>query len=156
MRPPPSGKPLVERLQVKGARRLAVLHAPDGLAPLFGANDRLAPATEAEVVVAFAATRGEMEMRLAELKNSTRPRAILWLAYPKTTSPRAGDISRDLIHDYALTVGLDAVAQIAIDTDYSALRFKRVRCGDPLLTIADPAQGAPRSQKSDRRSCGAH
>jgi hypothetical protein len=127
MRPPPSAKPLVERLQAKGGRRLAVLHAPDGLLSLFGAGDRLAPTTEAEVVVAFAATRGELQRRLAELKKSTRPEAILWLAYPKTTSPRAGDISRDFIHDYALTVGLDAVAQIAIDTDYSALRFKRVR-----------------------------
>jgi hypothetical protein len=126
MRPPPSAKPLVDRLQVKGGRRLAVLHAPDGLLSLFDAEGRLAPATEAEVVVAFAATRGEMEPRLAELKNSTRPEAILWLAYPKTTSPRAGDISRDFIHDHALTVGLDAVAQIAIDNDYSALRFKRV------------------------------
>jgi hypothetical protein len=126
MRPPPSAKPLVERLQVKGGRRLAILHAPDGLLSVFGAEESLAPPREAEVVVAFAATRGELERRLAELNKSTRPEAILWLAYPKTTSPRAGDISRDLIHDYALTVGLDAVAQIAIDTDYSALRFKRV------------------------------
>jgi hypothetical protein len=127
MRPPPSAKPLVERLQVKGERRLAVLHAPEGLRPLFGADDRLATAHEADVVVAFMATRGELNRRLAELKNSTRPEAILWLAYPKTTSPRATELSRDFIHDYALTVALDAVAQIAIDTDYSALRFKHVR-----------------------------
>ena len=38
----------------------------------------------------------------------------------------AAKISRDVIHDYALTVDLDAVAQIAVDQDYSALRFKRV------------------------------
>jgi len=126
MRPPPSAKPLVERLQAKGGRRLAVLYAPEGLLRLFGADDRLAPVKEAEVVVAFAATRGELERRLAELKNASSPEAILWLAYPKTTSPRAGDISRDFIHDYALTVGLDAVAQIAIDGDFSALRFMRL------------------------------
>jgi hypothetical protein len=102
------------------------LHAPDGLLPLFGADDRLAPAREAEVVVVFAATRGELAQRLAQLKSPSKPDAVLWLAYPKTTSPKAGDISRDFIHDYALTVGFDAVAQIAIDTDYSALRFKRV------------------------------
>jgi hypothetical protein len=127
MRPPPSAKPLAERLQVKGERRLAVLHAPQGLHPLLGADDRLAPVKEADVVIAFVATRSELERRLVELKNATKPEAILWLAYPKTTSPRATDLSRDFIHDYALTVALDAVAQIAIDTDYSALRFKRVR-----------------------------
>ncbi len=126
MRPPPSAKPLLDRLQVKGERRVAVLHAPDGLLPLFGADDGLAAAEEADVVVAFVATRSELEQRLTELKNVTRPEAILWLAYPKTTSPRATDLSRDFIHDYALTAALDAVAQIAIDTDYSALRFKRV------------------------------
>jgi hypothetical protein len=126
MRPPPSGKPLLERLQVKGERRLAVLHAPEGRLSQFGADERLAPPKEAEVVVAFAATRGELERRLGELKTATRPDAILWLAYPKTTSPRAADLSRGFIHDYVLTVGLDAVAQIAVDADYSALRFKRV------------------------------
>jgi hypothetical protein len=35
MKPPPSGKPLLERLQVRGGRRLAVLHAPEGLDSLF-------------------------------------------------------------------------------------------------------------------------
>jgi hypothetical protein len=53
--------------------------------------------------------------------------AILWLAYPKLTSRLAADLSRDVIHALAPGYGLDTVSQIAIDEDWSALRFKRVR-----------------------------
>ena len=78
------------------------------------------------MALAFADTRLEMAERLEALRARARGDAILWLAYAKKTSPRAGEIHRDIIHNFASTVGLDAVAQIAVDEDYSALRFKRV------------------------------
>jgi len=56
-----------------------------------------------------------------------RPReVILWIAYPKLTSKLAADLNRDIIHNLAPSHGLDTVSQIAIDADWSALRFKRV------------------------------
>ena len=121
-----SDKPLLQRLQLKARRRLAVLHEPDDRQALFGGAD-LAPLEQADVALAFADTHEEMAERLAVLKNRARPDAILWLGYAKKTSPRAGEIHRDIIHDFARTVGLDAVAQIALDADYSALRLKRNR-----------------------------
>jgi hypothetical protein len=48
------------------------------------------------------------------------------LAYPKLTSPLAGDLNRNLLHDLVQEAGLDTVAQIAIDADWSALRLKRL------------------------------
>jgi hypothetical protein len=55
------------------------------------------------------------------------PAAILWVAYPKLTSPLAGDLSRDVVRSLVADYGLDTVSQIAIDDDRSALRLKRVR-----------------------------
>ena len=63
-------------------------------------------------------------MRFAQ--RGRRADAILWLAYPKLTSKLAGDLSRDVIHEWAPSHGLDTVSQIAIDADWSALRLKRI------------------------------
>ena len=123
--PAMSEKPLLQRLQLKPGRRLALLHAPADRQALFAGAEQAA-IEDAEVALAFAGTREEMADRLSALKNRTRAAAILWLGYAKKASPRAGEIHRDLIHASALAQGLDAVAQIALDADYSALRFKRL------------------------------
>jgi hypothetical protein len=121
-----SDKPLLDRLQVKRDRRLAVVGPEPGLAALAGAEAVAAAAEAAEVVLLFAGDRAEMDARLPSVLATMRPDAILWLAYPKLTSKRAGDLSRDVIHRAAPEYGLDTVSQIAVDEDWSALRLKRV------------------------------
>lgn len=121
-----SDKPVAERLQVKGARRLAVLNAPAELDGPIGAAGARADAAEADVVLLFTADRARFDSALPPLLKTMRKDAILWVAYPKLTSPLADDLSRDVIHAAAPGLGLDTVSQIAIDTDWSALRLKRV------------------------------
>ncbi len=121
-----SDKPVAERLQVKGARRLAVIAAPAGLDSVVGAPDARADAAEADVVLLVVADRARFDAELPPLLGKMRKDAILWVAYPKLTSPLAADLSRDVIHTAAPALGLDTVSQIAIDADWSALRLKRV------------------------------
>jgi len=110
-----SDKKLIEKLPVKQARRLALIEPPDGIAALL-ADAPLAEAVEtAEVVLA---------RTLPALAARLMPGAILWLGYPKLGSPLAGDLSRDVIHRAVPPIGLDTVAQIAIDATWSALRLK--------------------------------
>lgn len=63
---------------------------------------------------------------LAQCKAKLEVNGVLWIAYTKGTSKKASDINRDSIREYAATIGLDTVAQIAIDDDWSALRLKTV------------------------------
>jgi hypothetical protein len=121
-----SDKPVVERLQVKGARRLAVLNAPADLDGAIGGREARADAAEADVVLLFTPDRARFDADLPPLLKTMRKDAILWLAYPKLTSRLAADLSRDVIHAAAPAHGLDTVSQIAIDADWSALRLKRV------------------------------
>src|SRR4051812_28903534 len=121
-----SNKPVAERLQVKGARRLAVIGAPAGLDSAIGVPDVRADAGEADVVLLFTPDRARFDAELPPLLARMRKDAILWLAYPKLTSRLAADLSRDVIHTAAPAHGLDTVSQIAIDADWSALRLKRV------------------------------
>lgn len=121
-----SDRPVAERLQVKGERRLAVVGAPARLERAIGAEGVQAAVADAAVVLLVAADRAALTAGLPALLAAARGDAIVWVAYPKLTSPLATDLSRDVIRGLAPGFGLDTVSQIAIDDDWSALRLKRV------------------------------
>ena len=122
-----SDKPVAERLQVKGERRLAVIGASAALEKAVGAAKARADLAEADVVLLFAADRARLEAKLPDVLKKTQEAAILWVAYPKLSSGLAADLSREIIHAMAPKHGLDTVSQIAIDDDWSAMRLKRVK-----------------------------
>lgn len=122
-----SDKPVAERLQVKGDRRLAVIDASAALEKTVGASKVRADLAKADVVLLFAPDRAGLDAKLPGVLKKMRDTAILWVAYPKLSSKLAADVSRDIIHELAPKHGLDTVSQIAIDEDWSALRLKRVK-----------------------------
>jgi len=121
-----SDKPIAERLQVKGERKLAVVGAPAAVDGKIGAKTVRCDVPKADVVLMFAANRAALDTALPAALKRSQKSAILWVAYPKLTSKLAADLSRDIIHALAPKHGLDTVSQIAIDDDWSALRLKRV------------------------------
>ncbi len=121
-----SDKPVAERLQVKGDRRLAVIGASAALEKKVGATKARADLAKADVVLLFAPDRAGLDAKLPDTLKKMTASAILWLAYPKLTSKLAADLSRDVIHAIAPKHGLDTVSQIAVDEDWSALRLKRI------------------------------
>jgi hypothetical protein len=122
-----SDKPVAERLQVKGGRRLAVIGASAAVDDKIGVETRRCDMPEADVVVLFVADRARLESVLPNAIETASKDAIIWIGYPKLTSELAGDLSRDLIRALVARSGLDTVSQIAIDDDWSAMRVKRVR-----------------------------
>jgi hypothetical protein len=122
-----SDKPVAERLQLKGERRLAVVGAPAIVDNKIGVKKQRCDICEADVILLFAADRGQLHSTLPSMLEKAPKDAIIWIAYPKLTSKLAGDLSRNLIHALAAKSGLDTVSQIAIDDDWSAMRVKRIR-----------------------------
>jgi hypothetical protein len=122
-----SDKPVAERLQVKGERRLAVVGASPALEKTVGAARARADLARADVVLLFASDRAGLEAKLPDVLKTMQDAAILWVAYPKLSSGLAADLSRDIIHALARKYGLDTVSQIAIDEDWSALRLRRLK-----------------------------
>lgn len=121
-----SDKPIAERLQVKGERRLAVIGASPALDKRIGVTKARTEAAKADVVLLFTLDLAGFKARLPPLLKTLPKAAIFWVAYPKLTSALAADLSRDVIHKLAPGYGLDTVSQIAIDEDWSALRLKRM------------------------------
>jgi len=120
-----SEKTISQKLQVKGARRIAILHAPYADTGHIAAPGQTTTMEAADVILLFTPNRPQFTERLTAVLAKSRPDSILWVAYPKLTSRLRGDLSRDLIHDLVPEYGLDTVSQIAIDDDWSALRLKR-------------------------------
>lgn len=75
----------------------------------------------------FVTTQNEIDTKTQEIIAKTRGDAILWFAYPKRTSKKYKcDITRDIGWNVLGNAGFEGVRQIAIDEDWSAIRFRRV------------------------------
>ncbi len=75
----------------------------------------------------FATTCEEVEHYTERLIPKLGPDAVVWFAYPKKTSRlHPSDLSRDRGWEPPGRAGFEPVRQVAIDQDWSALRFRQV------------------------------
>lgn len=120
-----SEKSIAERLEVKRERRLTLIDAPEPVDRAIGLIDRRAELDTADVAVLFALDRAALQAKLRDCLTSLSPSAIPWVAYPKLSSPFAGDLNRETVRCIATDHGMKIVGQIAVDSDWSAMRLKR-------------------------------
>jgi hypothetical protein len=81
-----------------------------------------------EFMLLFVELVSEVEALAPKALHNLTSDGILWFAYPKKTSKKySSDIDRDHGWEVLLDRGFDKVRQVAIDDDWSALRFRNVR-----------------------------
>ncbi len=124
-------KSLAERMHLRAGERVLLVNPPDGYGAVLCAPEGVEVSDEPrgmfDVIQVFVTTRAALEAEAPRLKALLNAGGKLWIAYPKGTSKRLqADINRDDIRSYALTVGLQTVAQVAVDDDWSAIRCKVV------------------------------
>lgn len=86
----------------------------------------LRQASDVSFALAFVTRQAELDAVSKALAAEARGDAVLWFAYPKKTSKRyACEFNRDSGWDVIRRLGFDSVRQVAIDDDWSALRFRR-------------------------------
>ena len=126
-----SDKSVAEKLLIRPGQKILLVNQPKGYRAVLGAIPKgvtlLKEAAEAaDLIQVFVGSRKDLEAQLPRLKPLLAPKGLLWVTYPKGTSKRKSDINRDSIAAYAGTIGLQAVAMISVDADWSALRLKVV------------------------------
>ena len=120
------------KLQYKGQSPILVLRAPESFASALGELDASVHVrTQARGRVAFAIAFVTNEVEITKLTTKVVPLleedAILRFAYPKKSSKRyQSDIDRDHGWQALGDSGFEGVRQVAIDEDWSALRFRQV------------------------------
>jgi hypothetical protein len=125
--------PLFQKLNLKTQREIAVFNAPSSFEPellrLTGINILRDPKKPSGIqfALAFATQQRELDRLARILAAGSEGDALLWFAYPKGTSKRyTCEFNRDTGWQAIRSAGFDSVRQVAIDDDWSALRFRRL------------------------------
>ena len=120
------------KLQLKDQKEIVVLNAPDsfqpelaklkGVAVSRSAND----AKDIAFSIAFVKTQPELDSAVKAVAAKVKGDAVVWFAYPKQSSKRyTSTINRDSGWDSLGKAGFEPVRMVAIDEDWSALRFRK-------------------------------
>ena len=126
-----SGKPLPEKMFLRPGYAAAVLGAPpgfEGLEPVPGdvevAGELAGPC---DWILVFHTREEELRDELPGIVEALKEEGLLWIAYPKGGDRAAvpTDLKREVVWQVGRDRGLTAVAQVAVDDVWSALRFKR-------------------------------
>jgi len=122
-------KSVAQKLLIKPGKTVYFANPPQGYGQLLGPLPEgvtvlLELTGPVDFIQVFVANRKELEEQLGRLKASLKPDGALWVTYHKGTSKIKTDIHRDSINAYAKTLGMEGVAMISLDDDWSALRLK--------------------------------
>ena len=144
--------PLFTKLNLKaGNGPVVVLNAPAS----FDAELQVLAATGASVVreamqtlrfaLAFVVTQAELDAASKQLVAKAEGDAVLWMVYPKQSSKKYRcEFNRDSGWAILATAGYETVRMVAVDEDWSALRFRKsafVKAVKVAKTVAKTAQG---------------
>jgi hypothetical protein len=91
-----------------------------------------------EFSLAFVTKQKELDVLAKVIIKKSKGDALLWFAYPKGSSKKLKcEFNRDIGWDMLEKNGFEKVRQVAIDEDWSALRFRRREFIKAILTHID-------------------
>ena len=151
--------PLFNKLNLKGQKDIVVLNAPESFQAQLDALEGVtvhrdtADVERVEFALAFVMTTAEVNAAAEAILPKAQGDAVVWLAYPKGTSKRYKcEFNRDSGWAPLGAAGFEGVRQVAVDDDWSALRFRRVEFIKTMKRDASRAateQGKARVAKKD-------
>jgi hypothetical protein len=123
--------PLFKKLNLTAQPVIHVLNEPASFAPELAALEGVEVRRELEgasgFIMAFAVTQAEVDVASKRIASCADGDAIVWMVYPKGTSRKYRcEFNRDSGWSVLGAAGYEAVRQVAIDEDWSALRFRKV------------------------------
>ena len=128
----PSEKTIVEKMYLKPGMSVLIIDPPEGYADRIGElppDIRMVEAPESglDVVEIFVMKMSELESRIKMLSPFLKPSSIIWITYPKGSSGIDTDLNRDIIWRKAREMGMEAVANFAVDDVWTAMRLRSNR-----------------------------
>jgi len=127
-----SKMPIFGKLNLGTITSIAVYNAPDSFEPELDRLKEVSIAldpkkpTAVKFALVFVTTQKELDRLSKLLAAAADGDALLWFAYPKGTSKRyTCEFNRDTGWAVIRKAGFDSVCAVAIDEDWSAIRFRR-------------------------------
>lgn len=145
--------PLFKKLSLADIDSIHVLDAPasfgPALAALRGVTVHRAAKGKVRFALAFVTTLAQVAKATASLTRAADGDAVLWMVYPKASSKRIRcEFNRDTGWQALGAAGYEPVSQVAIDEDWSALRFRKAEYIKTMKRNPDGAISAAGRKKA--------
>lgn len=135
---------LFKKLNLGNQTTLHVLNAPKSfepqLAALTGVTVKRTVVGSSAFALAFVITQAQLDAASRKLAAACKGDAVLWMVYPKGSSKKYRcEFNRDSGWPALGAAGFEPVRMVAVDEDWSALRFRRV---EHIKTMTRKPDGA--------------
>lgn len=111
---------LAKKLNLKDGMKLRVVGKPAGV----DLDDVVTTTSaKAEALLVFAKNLAEVDAKCAPLVEAAKADRIAWVAYPKAGQLDT-DLNRDILWRHLEKQGIQGVRQVAVDSVWSAMRFR--------------------------------
>jgi hypothetical protein len=151
---------IFEKLNLTDQQEILVLHAPESFLPelarlpVLTIHHHIESVPKIGFFLAFVTRKSEVDALASAVAVRAVGDAIVWFAYPKGTSKKyTCDFNRDTGWDALQALGFNTVRAIAIDEDWSALRFRRVEYIKSASSIprkpTEATEPAPLAEKNE-------
>ena len=142
-----SRTPLVRKLGIGPRMRVAFVRDPRHYVGLLGPLPEdvtllSRPGADMDFIHVFSRSVKDLEGRIESLRQRLAQDGMLWVSWPKGTSPLAGDLSGGEVRRIGLAAGLVDVKVCAVDEDWSGLKF--------VYRLKDRAKRSGRSRARSR------
>lgn len=139
-----------EKLNLKSQSEILVLNPPASFEPELATLDGvkvlrdLQDLDHIEFSLAFVTRQKEVDTLAKAIAKQAKGDAVVWFAYPKGTSKKYhSEIHRDTGWQVLGQAGFEPVRAVAIDEDWSALRFRRVEFVKTMTRATEHRISAP-------------
>jgi hypothetical protein len=123
---------LFDKLQLKGHEDMLVLNTPESFEaalsqlPVLHIHRSIQALPQITFSLAFVTKQDQVDALAPKIAARAKGDAAVWFAYPKGSSKKYKcDFNRDTGWAALSTAGFDCVRSIAIDEDWTGLRFRR-------------------------------
>ena len=123
-----------EKLNLATTTEIMVLNAPESFEPLLAGlhgvriHRKVTRGLRVRFGIAFAITQSEVDAAANAMASHAEGDVTLWMCYPKQSSKRyTCEFNRDNGWAALGALGFEPVRMVAIDEDWSALRFRRAQ-----------------------------
>ena len=124
---------IFKKLNFKDQPEIVVVNAPDSFLPVLDEMTQLTQvktsvtdASGISFAMAFVTKQQEVDLLTQQFAEKMAGDGLLWMVYPKGSSKRYKcDFNRDTGWETLGKQGFEPVRMVAIDEDWSALRFRR-------------------------------
>jgi len=122
------GRTLAGKLGIKEGATIAVLNPPNDCHRTLGRLPKLVTVENAlrkrlGFIHFFTKSKQELKYSLRGLKHSLAQDGVLWISWPKGSSKIETDLNENTVREIVLKSGLVDTKVIAVDEDWSGLKF---------------------------------